>query len=237
MLLDIEGLSYSRGQGDQCFTVELPSFQLQPGELVAITGRSGSGKSTLLELLGLLTAPHRTERFRWRANGYRQDLDRLWQRRRHGTLSSIRGTSMGFILQTSGLLPFLSVAGNLALIRRALGLPKHDPDLDRMIECLDIGPFLHKKPSQLSVGQQQRASIVRALAHHPALVLADEPTSALDPNLGDAVMTLLLEQARSHGISVLLATHEVDRVETLGIGRLDGSNLHPETGFAWRFGR
>jgi putative ABC transport system ATP-binding protein len=236
MLLDIEGLTYSRGADDQRFTVELPSFQLEAGDLVAITGRSGSGKSTLLELLGLLTAPRHTQRFHWRGKGHDQDLRDLWKRRKHGTLSSIRGTSMGFILQTSGLLPFLSVADNIALVRRALGQPKHDPALDRMIDRLDVGPFLHKKPRQLAVGQQQRASIVRALAHGPALVLADEPTSALDPDLGDAVMALLLEQARDYGISVVLATHEIDRVEALGIGRLAGSNLHPETGFAWRFG-
>ncbi|WP_020507941.1 ABC transporter ATP-binding protein [Lamprocystis purpurea] len=235
LLLDVEGMTFSRGAGNQRFTVEVPALKLRPGELVAITGRSGSGKSTVLELLGLLSAPHRHGRFLWRGHGRNIDLGKLWNRRAHGALAEIRGTSMGFVLQTHGLLPFLTVAGNLALIRRSLGLPPRDAHLDAMIERLDIGGKLHKKPHELSVGEQQRASIVRALAHRPALVLADEPTSALDPGLGDRVMDLLLAQAKEHGIAVLIATHEVDRVAQLGLRTVSGTDQKPATGFAWRF--
>lgn len=235
VLLEIEGIEFSRGQDDQRFTVELPALALDTGELVAITGRSGSGKSTLLELLGLLTAPHRSARFLWRGNGAATDIDRLWRQGKHARLAHIRGTSMGFVLQTSGLLPFLSIGDSLALVRRALGLSARDPDLDAMIERLGIGALLHKKPQALSVGEQQRAAIVRALAHRPALVLADEPTSALDPGLGDQVMALLLEQARSHGITALIATHEIDRVDQMGVRAIRGEALEPDIGFAWRF--
>ncbi len=231
MLLRVEELAFSRGAGDQCFTVEVPVLELRAGELVAITGRSGSGKSTVLELLGLLSKPVRSRHFK--VDGH--DIGRLWHRRAHGALAQIRGTSMGFVLQTQGLLPFLTVEGNISLVRRALGLPPRDAWLDAMIDRLDIGSKLHKKPQALSVGEQQRASIVRALAHRPALVLADEPTSALDPGLGDQVMDLLLEQAREHGIAVLIATHEIDRVDQLGLRSIRGKDLKPESGFAWRF--
>jgi putative ABC transport system ATP-binding protein len=235
MLLEVEDMAFSRGVGDQRFTVELPGLRLNAGELVAVTGRSGSGKSTVLELLGLLSAPHRSRRFLWRGNGATTDIGQLWRRRAHGALAQIRGTSMGFVLQTGGLLPFLTVEGNLALIRRSLGLPPRDAELDAMIERLKIGSKLRKKPHQLSVGEQQRASIVRAPAHRPALVLADEPTSALDPGLGDQVMTLFLEQAHAHGIAVLIATHEVDRVDQLGLRNVRGSDLGPAVGYAWKF--
>lgn len=235
MLLEVEGMTFSRGVGDERFTVELPALRLGAGELVAVTGRSGSGKSTVLELLGLLSAPHPNARFIWRGNGGDTDVAKLWHRRAHGALAQIRGTSMGFVLQTHGLLPFLTVAGNLALIRRSLGLPPQEPRLDAMIERLGVGTMLHKKPHELSVGEQQRASIVRALAHSPALVLADEPTSALDPGLGDEVMGLFLEQAHSHGIAVLIATHEVDRVDQLGLRAVRGRNMQPHTGYRWRF--
>ncbi len=235
MLLEIEDIEYRRGQGDQSFTVELPTLTLQPGELVAITGRSGSGKSTVLELIGLLTAPRRSRRFIWHGNGARTDIHHLWQRRNHGLLAHIRATSMGFVLQTSGLLPYLSVEGNLGLVRRCLGLPRRDKALEDMIERLDIGRLLRKKPHQLSVGEQQRASIVRALAHRPALLLADEPTSALDPHLGDQVMELLLEQARAYGIATLLATHEVDRVDKLELRQVRAKEFEPPSGFGWRF--
>jgi len=235
MLLEVEGMTFSRGTGDQRFTVDLKTLRLGRGELVAVTGRSGSGKSTVLELLGLLSAPHPNARFIWRGNGDSIDIGRLWRRRAHGALAQIRGTSMGFVLQTHGLLPFLTIAGNIALIRRSLGLPPRDPHLDAMIDRLEIGSKLHKKPQELSVGEQQRASIVRALAHRPALVLADEPTSALDPGLGDRVMELFLEQARTHGIAVLIATHEVDRVDQMGLRTVRGCDLRPRTGYAWRF--
>ncbi|WP_295449754.1 ATP-binding cassette domain-containing protein [uncultured Thiodictyon sp.] len=235
MLLEVEAMAFSRGADDQRFTVEIPSLTLHAGELVAVTGRSGSGKSTVLELLGLLSQPHAMGHFLWHGQGHAVDLARLWSRRAHGELAQIRGAAMGFVLQTHGLLPFLTVAGNLALIRRSLGLPQRDAQLDAMIERLEIGAKLHKKPHELSVGEQQRASIVRALAHRPALVLADEPTSALDPGLGDRVMELLLEQAKAHGIAILIATHEVERVEQLGLRRVCGSDQRPANGFAWRF--
>lgn len=235
MLFEIEGVEYSRGGGDQRFTLELPSLGIAPGELVAVTGRSGSGKSTLLELLGLLTAPRVSRRFLWRAGGREADVQDLWRRGAQESLAGIRAAAMGFVLQSGGLLPFLTVSGNLELVRRALGLPPRDADLEEMIERLEIGELLRKKPGELSVGEQQRAAVVRALAHRPALILADEPTSALDPGLGDEVMGLLLEQAYRHGTAALIATHEVDRVDKMGLRAVRGQDLKPAKGFAWRF--
>ncbi len=235
MLLEITGVEFSRGQGKQRFTVELPALRLNAGELVAVTGRSGSGKSTVLELLGLLTAPHRSTHFLWHGDRDPIDIGELWRRGSRAALAQIRGTSMGFVLQTGGLLPFLTVEGNLTLVRRSLGFPPRDAELDAMIESLEIGDCLTKKPQQLSVGQQQRASMVRALAHRPALLLADEPTSALDPDLGDKVMKILLEQVKAHGISALIATHETKRVERMGLRNVSGTNLSPPIGYAWSF--
>lgn len=127
-------------------------------------------------------------------------------------------------MQTGGLLPFLTVRDNLLINRRLLGLCERDDYLERLVDTLELAGLLDAYPAALSVGQQQRASIGRALAHRPALLLADEPTSALDPRLADRVLSLLLDLAARSGTSVVLATHERGRVEALGLRRLDAQD-------------
>lgn len=242
-LLIAKNVAISRGQGAQKFTVKLSELILNRGDIVAITGRSGSGKSSLLELFGLLTAPTSTQKvggfFKWYDE--ETDIHALWNRNLHSRLARIRGNSMGFVLQTSGLLPFLTVQENLALVPRTLGFTQqteYKKYLDDLIAQLDIEKLLRKKPQALSVGEQQRASIVRALAHKPRLLIADEPTSALDPGLGDKVMQLLLTQARKHNTAVLIATHEIQRVTGLEFRTFSSKVVASATdteGATWEF--
>jgi putative ABC transport system ATP-binding protein len=217
MMLQVEELSFTRGSAEQAFRVEIPSLSLGRGEMIAFTGESGSGKSTALELLGLVVRPHTGCSFRMGVGATVVDIARLWSRNDQDGLARIRAAALGFVLQTGGLLPYLSVTGNIRVNRRLLGLPDEDEDVEVLIDSLKIRDLLHKKPSQLSVGQQQRASIARALAHKPRLLLADEPTSALDPRLGDQVMDLMLGLVERLNTSVLLATHEHDRVRAHGL--------------------
>lgn len=220
-LLEISGLHCLRGVGAKAYRVELPRLTLRRGEVLALTGASGSGKSTLLEVLGLVAAPLPGARFTWLGGNGPVDLAALWRRDAQRSLARLRAAGIGFVMQTGGLLPFLTVRENLGINRRLIGLPEDGDDLRHLIERLEIGPLLDAHPRRLSVGQQQRASIGRALAHAPTLLLADEPTSALDPRLAGRVLTLLLDLAAELGTAVVIATHEHERVHALGLHRLD----------------
>lgn len=225
-LLHIRNLSHRRGQGEQAFRVEVPELSLVAGEILAITGESGCGKSTALELLGLVARPLAVERFEASfEDGAPSDIAALWRADDLGGLARLRARGLGFVLQTGGLLPYLRVAGNIAVNRRLLGLPREDEEVQTIVRKLEIADLLHKKPHQLSVGQQQRVSIARALAHKPRLLLADEPTAALDPRLGDQVMGLLLDLAARLGIGVVIATHAQAQVRARGLRELRAEPL------------
>ncbi len=236
LLLDIENMSYQRGLGDQAFRVELPCLRLDRGELVALTGESGSGKSTVLELLGLVAEPNRETLFQWwHCGGNVVDIAGLWRAGDQRGLARMRAASIGFVLQTGGLLPFLSVRDNININRRLVGMVVDDPVVEHLVEELEIRPLLDKRPGELSIGQQQRVSIGRALAHQPMLLLADEPTSALDPRLAGKVLALLLDLASRLDIAVVIATHEHQRVVELGLREIGAEPLDGQTRYGSRF--
>jgi putative ABC transport system ATP-binding protein len=236
MLLEIEDLRFRRGIGAQSFTVEIPHLRIERGEMLAVTGESGSGKSTILELLGLIAEPLPDSSFDLiGADGTRSDIARLWRRWDRRELARLRARSIGFVLQTGGLLPYLSVRDNLLINRRLLGLPLLDPILDDMVERLEIGNLLRKKPGQLSIGQTQRAAIGRALAHAPVLLLADEPTSALDTRLADRVMALLIDLVGQFGVTAVIATHEQARAQALGLRQLKAGAREAADGYGTVF--
>lgn len=216
VLIEATALGYRYGQGSGAFEVMVPDLTLHRGETLALTGESGSGKSTVLELLGLAAPPLAGAAFLWHAETP-IDIAALWRARDEGALARMRARSIGFVMQTGGLLPFLTVRENIGINRRLLGLPAEDARLTHLIAALEIAPLLDRRPAQLSIGQQQRASIGRALAHGPALVLADEPSSALDPRLADRVLGLLRDLAVESGAAVVIATHEQRRVRDLGL--------------------
>jgi putative ABC transport system ATP-binding protein len=233
VLLQIQSLALVRGRGDQTFRVEVAELAMVPGEMIALTGESGSGKSSVLELLGLVARPIAGGRYRLLADGRNEDIPAIWSRDDQARLARLRAGTIGFVLQTGGLLPYLSVAENLTLNRRLSGLPSRDPHVDAVVDSLEIGHLLHRKPGELSVGQHQRASVARALAHKPRLLLADEPTSALDPRLGDRVMGLMLALAADLGIAVVLSTHARERVRGWGLRELRAVPL--QIGYGSRF--
>ncbi|MFC6336119.1 ATP-binding cassette domain-containing protein [Pseudomonas sp. CCM 7891] len=211
-MLNLSAVHKSRGVGGQRYSLVIPALRLQVGEQLAIVGPSGCGKSTLLDLLALVLAPDQVELFDFN----NVDIAGLWRTDQQSALADLRSRYLGYVLQTGGLLGFLDVRSNIALSRQLLGM-KDDGSVARLAEQLEIVDQLAKKPVTLSVGQRQRVSCARALAHGPQLLLADEPTAALDPLSAGRVMQALLTQARENAACCVIATHDEPLARASGL--------------------
>ncbi|MNH16062.1 Bacitracin export ATP-binding protein BceA [compost metagenome] len=220
-MLLIEDLGVTRGEGADSLCVSLPRLALQRGEIAAITGASGCGKSTLLEMIGLVLRPDTLGSYHLAVEPP-LDVARLLREERHVHLADIRARRLGFVLQTGGLLPFLCVRQNIELPRRLLGLPRESELVEVAIEHLGLNHLLRKWPSQLSIGERQRVSLVRAIAHQPAVLMADEPTAALDPLQARKLFELILQIVQRFQIAALLVTHDWDLVRDCAVRNLIG---------------
>lgn len=229
-MLDIKNLLVRRGEGALAHHVRLPHLQVGAGEILAITGESGSGKSTLLEAIGLLLAPMELERFRLGA-ARGQDIAQLLANDDQPALATVRSRHLGFILQSGGLLPFLSVRDNISLPRRLLGMPAKSEHIDHAVDVLRLQGLLDKQPQALSIGERQRVACVRAIAHEPLLLLADEPTAALDPHSARRLFELLLSLVSSMGLSALVVSHDWALLKDFGLPRLGAISREGETSF------
>lgn len=229
-MLDIRNLLVRRGEGALAHHVRLPHLQVGAGEILAITGESGSGKSTLLEAIGLLLAPVELGRFRLGA-AQGQDIAQLLATDNQPALAAVRSRHLGFILQSGGLLPFLSVRDNISLPRRLLGMPTRSAHIDHAVEVLRLQGLLDKHPQALSIGERQRVACVRAIAHEPQLLLADEPTAALDPHSARRLFELLLSLVSSMGLSALVVSHDWALLKDFGLPRLGAVSRQGETLF------
>lgn len=229
-MLDIKNLQVRRGEGALAHHVRLGQLQLGAGEIIAITGESGSGKSTLLEAIGLLLAPVELERFSLGA-APAQDIARLLSTDDQPALAAVRSRHLGFILQSGGLLPFLTVRDNISLPRRLLGMSAWSAHIDHAVEVLRLQGLLDKQPQALSIGERQRVACVRAIAHEPLLLLADEPTAALDPHNARRLFELLLSLVASMGLSALVVSHDWALLKDFGLPRLGAISRQGETLF------
>ncbi|GFM87836.1 ABC transporter ATP-binding protein [Pseudomonas cichorii] len=226
-MLRIKGLKIQRGVGASAHRVHVPELNLARGAVLAITGESGCGKSTLLETLGLLLAPDALGQYQLGS----QDIAALLAADDQVALADVRARSLGFVLQSGGLLPFLKVRDNINLPRRLLGLSNKSDHVERAIAALHLEPLLEKLPQALSIGERQRVACVRAIAHQPQLLLADEPTAALDPHNARQLFELLLGLVDELGLSALVVSHDWGLVDSFGLPRLSAVNLPGETRF------
>ena len=235
-VLEVEGLTCIRGRGANAFRLDLPHLRLNRGDVIAVTGPSGCGKSTLLDLLGLVLRPLAAQRFRLGGEGG-VDLAGFWRQGAHDRLAGVRATRIGYVLQTGGLLPFLSVRANIHLSLELLGRARDDALARGLVDSLRIGDLLDLKPRALSIGERQRVAIARALAHGPALLLADEPTASLDPHGAERVMGELLRLVGEHGMAAIVVSHDWDLVASFGLRQLraeslaEGEDMRPATRF------
>jgi len=196
-MIRVEQLRFGYNGGEDVLRLE--HFILEPRSNVLVVGPSGCGKTTLLHLIAGLLLP---------TGGSivvdDQDLSALSPPAR----DRFRGRHIGIVLQQFHLLPTLTVIQNLLVAQTIAGLPVDRHAAERMLEALDVGERHDAYPHQLSVGQQQRVAISRALVNRPKLLLADEPTSNLDDDSCAAVADLLLDAAQRHSVSLVIATHD-----------------------------
>lgn len=199
------------------FELQVPTLTIQAGEVVVLKGISGSGKSTLLDILALALQPDQLSDFRFApGNSIRADARRLWREGNVDALGRLRGEYIGYVLQTGGLLPFLTVRENIVLPCRLLGQQSHQLPQE-LSERLGISDQLSKFPHQLSIGERQRVAIARALAHQPSVVLADEPTASVDPLNADVILKLFLGLVERFGVTAIIASHDWQRIAAPGL--------------------
>ncbi|MCZ6471143.1 MAG: ABC transporter ATP-binding protein [Gammaproteobacteria bacterium] len=190
------------------FRLKVPSIDIHAGENIALVGHSGCGKSTLMDILALVLHPDKADRFLIDpADGEADDIDDLWRRKKRNRLSRIRKLHIGYVLQSGGLLPYLSVRENIELPRRLLNLPDDD-SINSISRVLGIHRQLDKLPGLLSAGERQRAAFARALSHRPSILLADEPTAALDPITARKIMAVVMELIKGLKITLITASHD-----------------------------
>ncbi|MGB0712751.1 MAG: ABC transporter ATP-binding protein [Gammaproteobacteria bacterium] len=201
------------------FRLNVSSLRIHAGEMIALVGESGCGKSTLLDMLAMVLQPDESGTFLFRPAGEEVDVARVWAKHDQNRLGDLRKYHVGYVLQTGGLLPFLSVRDNISLSRNLLDLPEDDTVANLAAE-LGIRDQLGKLPGLLSAGQRQRVAIARALAHKPSIVMADEPTASLDPVTAHRVMDHFVGLVREMGITLIVASHDWSHVDKLGLRKL-----------------
>jgi len=217
-MIRLEQLRFGYNGDDD--VLRLDEFVLAPQENILVIGPSGCGKTTLLHLIaGLLLPTHGSVV----VDG--QDLAALSPAAR----DRFRGRRIGIVLQQFHLLPTLTAMQNLLVAQSIAGLRTDRAAARRMLKALGVDDRASAYPHQLSVGQQQRIAIARALVNRPKLVLADEPTSNLDDESCTLVADLLLDATRQQAASLVVATHD-SRLKTKIARQLALPRRPPEVG-------
>ncbi len=199
-------------------------LNVRRGEFLAVMGPSGCGKSTLVHVLGLITTPDSGQVVFDGETAPSQDAAR----------TALRRDNFGFVFQRFNLLGVLTGEGNVAIalrVRRRGGASANGR-VKELFEQMGVTRAAKRKPSQMSVGEQQRVAIVRALAHGPELLFADEPTGNLDSENSAALLEVLRDVNRSRGQTIVMITHSAeaasyaDRIVKMKDGKIIDDNYH-----------
>ena len=179
------------------------NFSVKKGEFVAIIGPSRSGKSTFLTIAGGLQAPSDGEVL---ING------KTFSGKKEKERAKLRFDEIGFILQSSNLVPFLSVKNQLKLVDK-VSKSKAMTKGGELLKQLGVASLVNKYPEELSGGERQRVAIVRALYHDPTIILADEPTASLDTDKAFEVVKILAEETKEKNKATIMVTHDLRLVD------------------------
>lgn len=200
-MLRVENVTkrYQRREGE-VLALDRVSLEVAEGEFVSIMGPSGCGKSTLLLTVGCLIRP--SEGKVWLNGRSVYELP-------HGEAAKLRLSTIGFVFQTFNLVPYLTALENvqMPLYLGGLAPTRQRERAEELLRKVGLGDRLSHKPSELSVGQQQRVALARTLANQPRLILADEPTGNLDPTLADEMLDHL-QELHHEGVTVVMVTHD-----------------------------
>ncbi|MCA8994573.1 MAG: ABC transporter ATP-binding protein [Planctomycetaceae bacterium] len=203
--------SYREPGGGRLPVLNVKEYSLKAGEQAALLGQSGGGKTTLLNVISGIATPDSGDIV---VDGV--NLAKLPEPAR----DRFRAERIGIVFQTFHLLPAFSAFENVLLGMSFSGRANRGYARE-LLERVGLKERLNHKPGQLSVGEQQRVSVARALANHPKLMLADEPTASVDMANQNVILDLLRDTCREHGVSLLLVTHSpevaglFDRVDQL----------------------
>ncbi|PIC79342.1 hemin ABC transporter ATP-binding protein [Sporosarcina sp. P18a] len=205
MVLELRNAKKTFGEGNTLVeAMKETNFLVERGELVAVIGPSGSGKSTFLTVAGALQTPSEGEVI---ING--KELSQLNEKQR----SKIRLQEIGFILQASNLVPFLTVDQQLELLNKVKKDNMTKDEQRKLYEDLGITKLHKNYPSDLSGGERQRVAIAKALFSKPAILLADEPTASLDSDRAFEVMELLRNETKSNQTATIVVTHDIRLIQ------------------------
>ncbi len=190
--------SYLQPNGENVPILDIPSYRIDSGEQAVLIGPSGCGKTTLLHIIAGITRPDQGK-----VNLDGVDLTQFSEAGR----DRIRAGKLGYVFQTFNLLPAFSALENVLL---GMSFAKKKLSHDRARYLLDRVGLSHRasnKPQAMSVGEQQRVAVARALANRPAVLLADEPTANVDPNNQRQIVDLIRETCEEDDVSLLMVTH------------------------------
>ena len=204
--------SFTQPDGQPVPILDVPEFKLAAGEQAVLLGPSGCGKSTLLHIIAGITRP----------DSGAVELDGIeLTRYSEAACDRIRANKIGYVFQTFNLLPAFSALENV-LLGMSFASDRQSPKrATELLNQVGLGHRLNNKPAALSVGEQQRVAVARALANRPALLLADEPTANVDPQNQRQVVELIRQRCAAENVALLLVTHshevatQFDRVEQL----------------------
>ena len=212
LLLDEIKKQYREANGDTLSILDVPRYEVGEAEQVALIGPSGCGKTTLLHIIAGITKP----------TSGRVVLDGIEVTKySESARDRIRADKLGYVFQTFNLLPGFNAIENVVL---GMTFAKGKKDLKRAKELLDGVGLSHRashRPGKMSVGEQQRVAVARALANRPKLLLADEPTANVDPRNQQQIVDLIRDTCRDEGIALLMVTHsravsdQFDRIDKL----------------------
>lgn len=215
--IELKNVKKSFKDGDETIeALKETNFSVDKGEFVAIIGPSGSGKSTLLTIAGGLQSPSYGEIW---ING------RALNEKKEKARAKVRFEEIGFILQASNLVPFLTVKKQLQLVDKVNKAKENRAGFD-LLKRLGLEKLVDKYPEELSGGERQRVAIVRALYNDPTIILADEPTASLDTEKAYEVVKILAKEAKEKNKATIMVTHDLrlvdycDKVYLMEDGRL-----------------